>query len=216
MTFGHRAAQAAIDVLTPGPIGAYWRRDVARDFQACGEHIDLSTVHTTCGVFASACWFHGGRPLHHTRASRLGGALVGVPSWIDAPHECFVEAGHHTPGVGDVLCHGASLATTHHVELVIAVHDDGTVTTAHGGDSPTTAELVAAGIVNDPKACDAARGTVARLGTGPKTLVGVCGWYSARLVAEAEHLDDVKDLGERDTDPGGHVIDNADKPMGGV
>lgn len=193
-SFGEMAALAAVDALTvdgqPAIFGAFWRRDAARVFQACDEAIDLSEIHTTCAVFASACWYWGGRrPLRHSRKSCIGSGIVGDREWLQCGAEYFVlNDGRAVPEVGDLPLFGPSLSLVHHVEIAVEVTADGLVRTAHGGGSPSYADLVAAGIQNDPDRIKRANGTVAALGTEPRRLAGCCGWMSAAKCAAAEGI----------------------------
>jgi hypothetical protein len=200
--FGERAAAAAVAALSDGPMGLFWRRDVARAFQACGFDVDLSAVHTTCAIFASSCWHWAGRQCK-ARASHIGGPMLG--GWLEGLHApgpyWVARASGQTPEVGDILCHGANIPSIHHVDMVRAVRADGWIQTAHGGGSPTYPELVAAGIADDPAKIHLANGTVARLGDWEPLPPDVIGWFSARAVAQAEHLDASALDVEAKTDP---------------
>jgi len=189
LSFGGNAAEAAQEALKDGPFGLFWRRDMARAFQACGQNIDLSGIHTTCAVFASAAWHWAGRKVR-TRKGHIGGPILnGWLEGLNAPGPYWVPNDATSfPETGDIICYGSEPRLIHHVELSLDKSTDGTILTAHGGDSPTYGELVQAKIAGDKAKIHAANGTVARIGAGRKEMHGICGWFSAAKVAEAEGL----------------------------
>src|SRR5262245_36084609 len=83
LPFGERVRQVAASALAFGKLSEDSLLPRYRALIACGYREDLSHVRTSCGIFVRACMHWAGRPAPTPGSIRVGGALVGHPSWTD-------------------------------------------------------------------------------------------------------------------------------------
>jgi len=88
-TTNERVARCATEVLTTagGTMGNATHHNYYKDFISCGENIDLSAVHTSCGIFVRGVLFHCGLKVPPAKIGQalIGGwvpFLMGHPSWV--------------------------------------------------------------------------------------------------------------------------------------
>lgn len=140
-TTNDRVVRCATEVLTTagGTMSNTIQHDYYKDFISCGENVDLSAVHTSCGIFVRAVLFHCGLKVP---PAKLGQALINGwvpftlahPSWVryHSPQDTVPQAG----SIGFIQ--SKANPNNCHVFLFLEDLDGGMWSTAEGGQGDGT------------------------------------------------------------------------------
>lgn len=166
---GIRIARCCELALAKGPMGYRLRGDFYKQFISCGFDQDLSSVRTSCAIFARAILHYCGH-----RATRPGKPGQGIfNGWLEgmsmsSPSWVYLDRGGALVQ-GAVIYRDYNRATSNlgHVQILVREVEPGLWLTAEGGGGLTTEEAAALS-VSDAKATN---GTVCRLSAKPKDVL---------------------------------------------
>ncbi len=136
-----RVARCAKEVLTTagGEMSNLIQHDYYKDFISCGENIDLSGVHTSCGIFVRAVLYHSGLKVN---PAKIGQGLLNGWVQFDQSHPSWVKYKNPqitVPEVGSIgFIQSLSNPSNCHVFIFVEDLGNGTWKLAAGGGGDGT------------------------------------------------------------------------------
>jgi len=163
---GARVARCGQEVLSNGPMSDKLQHDYYKQFISCGDDsIDLSGVHTSCGIFVRAVLYHCG---YKVNAPNVGGGLL--DGWVpfDSSHPSWVKYSTNVvPQPGAIFFVQSKIKPNNcHVGIFVEDLGNNVWTTTEGGK-------------NDGTECSMGKRTLGPLFDNGRNLIG---WFDTNKI----------------------------------